>query len=74
MYWDGWADKAIFMRKDGTFTKGNVYIDKGDEVCVVVLVKIKSYLFSRKKKKLLLKKYIYILLAWSHTGSILDQR
>lgn len=39
MYWDGWADKTMFMRKDGTFTKGNVYIDKGDEICVVVLVK-----------------------------------
>ena len=51
MYWDGWADKTMFMRKDGTFTKGNVYIDKGDEVCVVVLVKIKT-LFSRKKKVL----------------------
>ncbi|CAO0790270.1 unnamed protein product [Mucor circinelloides] len=38
MYWDGWADKTMFMRKDGTFTKGNVYIDKGDEICVVVLL------------------------------------
>ncbi|KAI8636879.1 hypothetical protein BD408DRAFT_425458 [Parasitella parasitica] len=38
IYWDGWTDKAMFMRKDGTLTKGNVYIDEGDEICVVVLL------------------------------------
>lgn len=37
-YWDGWTDKAMFIKADGTFTKGNVYITEGDEVCIAVLL------------------------------------
>ncbi|CAO3639823.1 unnamed protein product [Mucor hiemalis] len=37
-YWDGWTDKAMFLKADGTFTKGNVYITEGDEICIVVLL------------------------------------
>ncbi|KAI8966937.1 hypothetical protein BDF20DRAFT_840598 [Mycotypha africana] len=38
MYWDGWRDKAMFFRPDGIFTRGNVYINPGDEICIVVLL------------------------------------
>ncbi|KAI7892925.1 uncharacterized protein EV154DRAFT_503367 [Mucor mucedo] len=37
-YWDGWSDKAMFIKADGTFTQRNVYINQGEEVCVVVLL------------------------------------
>ncbi|KAI9483176.1 MAG: hypothetical protein EXX96DRAFT_557156, partial [Benjaminiella poitrasii] len=38
VYWNGWNDKATFMKSDGTFTKGNVYIQEGEQVCIVVLL------------------------------------
>ena len=37
-YWDGWADKSMFVRPDGIFTQGNVYIEQGQAICAVVLV------------------------------------
>ncbi|GAA5811367.1 hypothetical protein MFLAVUS_004801 [Mucor flavus] len=37
-YWDGWSDKTMFIKPDGTFTQGNVYINQGEEVCIVVLL------------------------------------
>ncbi|RCH79520.1 hypothetical protein CU098_004498, partial [Rhizopus stolonifer] len=38
IYWDGWMDKAMFIKTDGTFTKGHVYIEQGQHVCIVVLL------------------------------------
>lgn len=38
IYWNGRDPKAMFMKADGTFTKSNVYIKEGDEICVIVLV------------------------------------
>lgn len=38
IYWNGWEPKAMFIKADGTFTKRNVYIKEGDEICIVVLV------------------------------------
>ncbi|KAI7908215.1 uncharacterized protein BX663DRAFT_557373 [Cokeromyces recurvatus] len=38
VYWDGWTDKAMFIKQDGTFTKGNVYIQENEQVCIVVLL------------------------------------
>lgn len=46
IYWNGWEDKAMFMKQDGTFTKGNVYIKEGEQVCIVVLVSLFFFFFN----------------------------
>ncbi|ORY94425.1 hypothetical protein BCR43DRAFT_516104 [Syncephalastrum racemosum] len=38
IYWDGWSSKSMFMDIDGSFTLGNVTVEAGREVCVVVLL------------------------------------
>lgn len=43
-YWDGWSDKAMFIKPDGTFTQGNVYINQDEEACIVVLVSLYIYI------------------------------
>lgn len=37
-YWDGWASKSMFLRKDGQFTRKDINILENEEICVLVLV------------------------------------
>ncbi|KAI8881273.1 hypothetical protein K501DRAFT_253451 [Backusella circina FSU 941] len=37
-YWDGWTDKSMFIKPDGTFTQSNIYVSEGEEICIVVLL------------------------------------
>ncbi|KAI8983547.1 hypothetical protein BDB01DRAFT_850682 [Pilobolus umbonatus] len=37
-YWDGWTDKIMFMRRDGTLTLNSVHMKEGEDVCVVALL------------------------------------
>lgn len=39
----------MFIKPDGTFTQGNVYINQGEEVCIVVLVSF--FFFYREKNR-----------------------
>ncbi|KAI8877558.1 hypothetical protein K501DRAFT_288321 [Backusella circina FSU 941] len=37
-YWDGWASKSMFLRKDGQFTRKDINILENEEICVLVLL------------------------------------
>ncbi|CEP15482.1 hypothetical protein [Parasitella parasitica] len=37
-YWDGWASKSFFMKKNGRFTRKNVQIGQDESICVAVLL------------------------------------
>ncbi|KAI8047236.1 uncharacterized protein B0P05DRAFT_566430, partial [Gilbertella persicaria] len=37
-YWDGWSSKAMFMKKNGKFTRKPVQMNQGESVCVAVLL------------------------------------
>ncbi|KAI7906613.1 uncharacterized protein BX663DRAFT_199039 [Cokeromyces recurvatus] len=37
-YWDGWTSKSMFMKPNGQFTRKNVYIQKEETVCILVML------------------------------------
>lgn len=37
-YWDGWESKSMFLQQNGRFTRNNIEIEQGEDVCIVVLV------------------------------------
>lgn len=64
-FWDGWVSKAMFMAKNGKYTRKNVRIQKGESICVAVLVSWEKIPYKKKR----CYKYNKLLnLAWTNPG------